>query len=97
MVEKGGSLDIEFKAYNAETEEPIVQRKIYLIIDILYHFTKLHELQCWASNMKFLNNISKPSKFNWISFFQSGTKKISQFQILFRQFVQFGIRKENPI
>ena len=46
MVEKGGSLDIEFKAYNAETEEPIVQRKIYLIIDILYHFTKLHELQC---------------------------------------------------
>ena len=27
MVEKGGSLDIEFKAYNAETEEPIVQRK----------------------------------------------------------------------
>jgi len=95
MVEKGGSLDIEFKAYNAETEEPIVQRKIYLIIDILYHFIKLHELQCEISNMELLNNISKPSKFNWISFFQSGTEEISQFQILFRQFVQFGIREEN--
>ena len=40
MVEKGGSLDIEFKAYNAETEEPIVQRKIYSTVDILYHLNK---------------------------------------------------------
>ena len=41
MVEKGGSLDIEFKAYNAETEEPIVQRKIYSTINISYRLNKM--------------------------------------------------------
>ena len=41
----------------------------------------------WLSKAGLLNIISKPSKFNWLSFFQSGTKEISQFQILFWQFI----------
>lgn len=49
------------------------------------------------TKVKILNIISKPSKFNWISFFQSGTKEIAQFQILFRQFIQFGLREENSV
>ena len=60
-------------------------------------FEVLEKINDLLTKVKILNFISKPSKFNWISFFQSGTKEIAQFQILFRQFIQFGLREENSV
>lgn len=59
MVEKGGSLDIEFKAYNAETEEPIVQSPRN---STGYHFFKVEPKKSLNFKFCFDNSFSLVSE-----------------------------------